>query len=73
MWQAPENANLLGNPWYDEDEPFLGERWVNIKDQRAIDLIKRRVKLANDLGCDGVDPDNIDGFDVDADDDRLPV
>ncbi len=24
--------------------------------------MKDRIKLANDIGCDGVDPDNIDGF-----------
>lgn len=57
-----ENSGLLGNI-YDPNEPqYDDERWVNIKDQRARDLMKRRISLARDLGCDAVDPDNIDGY-----------
>jgi len=56
------NSGLLGNV-YDPDEPeFSDERWINIKNQTARDWIKRRITLANDLGCDAVDPDNIDGY-----------
>ncbi|KAL2129873.1 hypothetical protein VTI74DRAFT_7184 [Chaetomium olivicolor] len=57
-----KNSGLLGNV-YDPDEPqFSDERWVNIKNQTARDWMKQRITLANQLGCDGVDPDNIDGY-----------
>ncbi|KAH6847541.1 glycoside hydrolase superfamily [Chaetomium sp. MPI-CAGE-AT-0009] len=57
-----ENSGLLGNI-YDPDEPqFSDERWVNIKNQTARDWMKDRITLARDVGCDGVDPDNIDGY-----------
>ncbi len=56
------NSGLLGNV-YDPDEPeFDDERWINIKNQTARDWIKRRLALAQSVGCDGVDPDNIDGY-----------
>ncbi|KAK4207745.1 glycoside hydrolase [Rhypophila decipiens] len=59
-WQRPEYIGLLGE--YYESDPNTGERWVNIRNQTGIDRIKRRVRLAAQLGCDGVDPDNIDGY-----------
>ncbi|KAM7206087.1 glycoside hydrolase [Naviculisporaceae sp. PSN 640] len=62
-WQRPEFIGLLGN--YYENDPETGERWVNIRNQTGIDRIKRRVRLAAQLGCDGVDPDNIDGYTID--------
>lgn len=58
-WQQPQYSGLLGKSY---DPPFGEEKWINIKNQTGIDLIKRRVTLARDLGCDGVDPDNIDGY-----------
>ncbi|GAB1311345.1 Endo alpha-1,4 polygalactosaminidase [Madurella fahalii] len=53
-----EDSGFLGNPY----EGFEDERWINIKSQAARDLVKRRITLANNLGCDAVDPDNIDGY-----------
>jgi hypothetical protein len=68
VWQRPEFNRLLGNAL----NGFPDERWVNIKNQTGRDLIKKRITVANDLGCDGVDPDNIDGYRVDEDD-ELPA
>ncbi|KAK5655872.1 hypothetical protein OQA88_5411 [Cercophora sp. LCS_1] len=68
VWQKPPYIGLLGNPLGD----FPDERWVNIKNQTGRDLIKKRITVANELGCDGVDPDNIDGYLVDEDD-ELPA
>ncbi|KAH6615785.1 glycoside hydrolase superfamily [Chaetomium sp. MPI-SDFR-AT-0129] len=65
-WEA---SGLLGNI-YDPSEPeFSDERWVNIKNQTARDWMKARITLASTLGCDGVDPDNIDGYVRDEDPD----
>ena len=46
---------------------WVGERWLDI---RRIDLLKpimgNRLDLAVQKGCDGVDPDNIDGYQNDT-------
>ncbi|KAL1844003.1 hypothetical protein VTJ49DRAFT_6407 [Mycothermus thermophilus] len=66
-----DSSGLLGNP-YDITDPdlFPDERWINIKNATAREWIKWRISLARDLGCDGVDPDNIDGFLNDYDGDN---
>jgi len=66
-WDTPPYRSLLGNLW----PKFPNERWINIKNTTAQDLIKKRITLARDLGCDAVDPDNIDAYGVDSDD-ELP-
>lgn len=62
-WDTPANRGLLGRKWPE----FPDERWVNIKNATSHTLIQRRITLANSLGCDAVDPDNIDGYGVDGD------
>jgi endo-alpha-1,4-polygalactosaminidase (GH114 family) len=57
-----ENSGLLGNIYSPDEPEFSDERWVNIKNQTARDWMKQRITLARDLGCDAVDPDNIDGY-----------
>jgi len=66
-WDTPAYRGLLGRQWPE----FPDERWVNIKNGTSHELIKRRIALANRIGCDAVDPDNIDGYGVDSDD-ELP-
>jgi endo-alpha-1,4-polygalactosaminidase (GH114 family) len=56
------NSGLLGNTYSPEEPEFSDERWINIKNQTARDWVKQRITLARDLGCDAVDPDNIDGY-----------
>jgi len=45
------------------DPPFDDERWLDI---RRLDILGpimgRRLDLARSKGCDGVDPDNVDGY-----------
>ncbi|KAH6623208.1 glycoside hydrolase superfamily [Chaetomium tenue] len=57
-----KNSGLLGNIYSPDEPDFSDERWVNIKNQTARDWMKDRITLARDYGCDGVDPDNIDGY-----------
>ncbi|EGX88093.1 endo alpha-1,4 polygalactosaminidase [Cordyceps militaris CM01] len=62
--------NKWTGPWYydanyDPDSPDnegnrYCERYVDFTDTPIRDLMKARLKTARDLGCDGVDPDNID-------------
>jgi len=51
--------NLLGN----ELEGWEGERWLNIKKVKILkQIMKKRLELAKEKGCDGVEPDNVDGY-----------
>ncbi|KAK3380596.1 glycoside hydrolase family 114 protein [Lasiosphaeria ovina] len=60
VWQSPAYKGLLGGTYPDQN--YQGEFWVDIRNRTARDLIKERITLAQRLGCDGVDPDNIDAF-----------
>ncbi len=38
------------------------EHYVDVRDKRVVDIMKRRIDAANSVGCDAVDPDNIDAW-----------
>jgi hypothetical protein len=38
------------------------ERWLNIRSPRVFEIMLARLDLAVDKGCDGVEPDNVDGY-----------
>lgn len=50
-------ASVLGktNGW-------PGERWLDIRDSSVLDIMKARMDVAVSKGCDGVEPDNVDGY-----------
>lgn len=54
--QYPQQVRGRGNGW-------PGEKWLDI---RRIDLLgpilEKRLEMAREKGCDGVEPDNIDGY-----------
>lgn len=37
---------------------WKGERWLDIRSVDAFEVMKGRIRLASDKGCDGIDPDN---------------
>ncbi|KAK5662695.1 hypothetical protein OQA88_8611 [Cercophora sp. LCS_1] len=39
-----------------------GERWVNISSPSIREIIAARVETASQMGCDAIDPDNVDGY-----------
>jgi endo-alpha-1,4-polygalactosaminidase (GH114 family) len=39
-----------------------GENWIDIRSERVRQIMVRRLELAAQKGCDGVDPDNVDGY-----------
>jgi len=44
-------------------EGWPGEKWLDVRDIQALaPVMDSRLKLAADKGCDGVDPDNVNGF-----------
>ncbi|MGQ9794709.1 MAG: endo alpha-1,4 polygalactosaminidase, partial [Anaerolineae bacterium] len=56
-------AEVLGNPM----EGWPGEQWLDI---RRLDILgpimEARLDLAVEKGCDGVDPDNVNGYENDT-------
>jgi hypothetical protein len=39
-----------------------GEKWLKLSSSNVRAIMKKRIELAGRKGCDGVDPDNIDGY-----------
>ena len=54
--EFPEN--VLGRPL----QGWPGERWLDIRSDKVKEIMKRRLDLAKEKGCDGVEPDNVDGY-----------
>lgn len=51
--------SILGNDLAD----WPGERWLDIRDLQTLGpIMLGRIRLAVLKGCDGVDPDNVDGY-----------
>ena len=48
----------LGNPLGD----FPNEHWLDIRSPSVLAIMEARLNMAVDKGCDGVEPDNVDGF-----------
>ena len=49
---------VLGNAL----DGWPGERWLDIRASAVHTIMQSRLQLAHDKGCDGVDPDNMDGY-----------
>ena len=43
-----------------------GERWLDIRARRVKRVMARRLAFAAEIGCDGVDPDNVNGYAADT-------
>jgi hypothetical protein len=47
-------------------EGWAGEKWLDIRSQNILDIMEARLDLAQSKGCDGVEPDNMDGYQQDT-------
>ncbi|KAL2076104.1 hypothetical protein VTL71DRAFT_1047 [Oculimacula yallundae] len=45
---------------------WAGEWWLNVSSPNVRKIMSSRIQMAQDKGCDGVDPDNVDGYDNDT-------
>ncbi len=52
------NSNSLGKPL----DGWNGEKWLDIRAKNVMDVNISRLDLAVAKGCDGVEPDNVDGY-----------
>lgn len=55
------------NDWQPADygeamEDWPGENWANVQSSNVLDIMKKRIAMAVQKGCDGLDPDNVDGY-----------
>jgi hypothetical protein len=41
---------------------WAGERWLDVRNQTVRDIMSKRMDLAKSKGCNGLEPDNVDGF-----------
>lgn len=60
-WRDDANqfpAEVIGEPL----DGWPGERWLDIRNDAVRDIMEARLDHAADRGCDGVEPDNIDGW-----------
>ena len=55
---ASFSASDLGNKL----DGWDGERWLDIRSADVLVIMKERLDLAQQKGCDGVEPDNMDGY-----------
>lgn len=51
-------ASVLGNTL----DGWADEKWVDIRSSNVKSIMSARLDLAKEKGCDGVEPDNIDGY-----------
>lgn len=51
-------SQTIGSPLDD----WQGESWLDIRDKAVWRIMQNRLKLAANKGCDGVEPDNVDGY-----------
>lgn len=45
-----------------ELDGWEGERWLDIRNKKVWEIMKSRIALAKEKGCDGVEPDNVDAY-----------
>ncbi|KAK4225165.1 glycoside hydrolase superfamily [Podospora fimiseda] len=50
---------------------FPDERFIDVRKPKAVELIQKRISLAQRIGCDAVDPDNIDTYLYDQGEENL--
>lgn len=55
-------AEVLGNDY----EGWPGERWLDIRSEALRSIMLARLDLCESKGFDGVDPDNLDSFNIDT-------
>ncbi len=47
-------------------EEWEGERWLDIRSKNVLEIMKNRILLAKSKGCDGVEADNVNGYENDT-------
>lgn len=62
----PDSGNFTKDDYSKPLKGWQGEWWLNTNSTNVRNIMKARIALAASKGCDGVDPDNVDGYDNDT-------
>ncbi|KAF2417222.1 hypothetical protein EJ08DRAFT_643658 [Tothia fuscella] len=54
QFQQADKGSCMGD--------WVGERWLDTRQENVFNIMKKRIQLAKTKGCDAIDPDNMDGF-----------
>ncbi|HEY0843811.1 MAG TPA: endo alpha-1,4 polygalactosaminidase [Noviherbaspirillum sp.] len=60
-WRPDFNQFLSGDMGNSLDG-WAGERWLDTRSANVRQVMQKRLDLAKAKGCDGVEPDNVDGY-----------
>lgn len=58
----PDSKDFEEKDMGKELDGWPGERWLKLSSDKVRKIMKGRIELAAEKGCDAVDPDNVDGF-----------
>lgn len=61
----PDAKNWTKSDYGNGLDGWEGESWTNTKSENVRNIMRKRLDLAVQKGCDGVDPDNIDAYNND--------
>eukprot|EP00592_Proboscia_alata_P002607 CAMPEP_0194377900 /NCGR_PEP_ID=MMETSP0174-20130528/32936_1 /TAXON_ID=216777 /ORGANISM="Proboscia alata, Strain PI-D3" /LENGTH=489 /DNA_ID=CAMNT_0039159553 /DNA_START=76 /DNA_END=1542 /DNA_ORIENTATION=+ len=60
-WRNDANefpSSIIGN---DMDD-WEGEKWIDVRSEETMDIMKKRMDLALERGCQALEPDNVDAY-----------
>ncbi|KAJ5128595.1 hypothetical protein N7448_002312 [Penicillium atrosanguineum] len=60
-WRS-DASKFSDSDFGNELEDWPGERWLDVHSNNVRQIMKSRLDMAQNKGCDGVDPDNIDAY-----------
>lgn len=61
----PDASNFSSADLGNDLDGWPGEKWLNTSSQSVRRIMQARLDIAATKGCDGVDPDNVDGYNND--------
>lgn len=62
----PDKDNFPSEALGKKLDGWEGEKWLDIRNSQVRQIMRNRLDLAKYKGCDGVEPDNMDGYDNDS-------
>ncbi|PVI06596.1 glycoside hydrolase family 114 protein, partial [Periconia macrospinosa] len=57
-----DKGSFQSSDYGKEMDEWPGENWVKVTSDNVKAIMKKRIALAKEKGCDAIDPDNVDGF-----------
>lgn len=58
----PDSSQFQQSDLGKELDGWPGEYWLNISSSSVRSIMTSRIQIAQDIGCDAIDPDNVDGY-----------